>query len=240
MIEKHVERDAAAAAEKAAELFRSITSEAIAARGRCSVALAGGTSPAAMHEALAGETQAPQIKWGAIDFFFGDERAVPSDARESNFNGARTTLLDRVAVDWSRVHPLEAWRSDLDKAAQEYEQRLLDVCPGGALDLLVMGVGEDAHILSLHPKCSLIDRDDGALVAAVRNPPMNPALDRLTLTPTALFRARTVLVLFVGVKKRSAWRALTSREGSALAHPVRLLREHSGIVHCVGDAEAMR
>lgn len=240
MIERHIERDAAAAATKAAALFRSIASAAIAPRGRCSIALAGGSSPTAMYEALASESSAPQFKWGAIDFFFGDERAAPSDAKESNFGGAKRTLLDRVAVDWQRVHALEAWRADREDAAREYEQRLLDRCPDGALDLLVMGVGEDAHILSLYPGCPLIAQDDGALVAALREPPMSPALDRLTLTPTALFRARAVLVLFVGAKKSAAWRALDASEGSALAHPVRLLREHRGVVHCVGDAGAMR
>lgn len=237
MIEAHVEPDATTAAAKAAALFRAITADALAQRSRCAVALAGGSSPAAMHEALSRET----VQWDAIDFFFGDERAVPSDAKDSNFHSARRTLLDQVALDWRKVHPLEAWREPREEAAREYERALSSACTEeGALDLLVMGVGEDAHILSLYPGCPLITEDHGSLVAAVRNPPMNPAVDRLTLTPTALFRARTVLVLFVGAKKSMAWRALNESEGSALTHPVRLLREHRGVVHCVGDAAAMR
>lgn len=242
MIEQYVERDAHAAAARAAAIFRTLTSKAIATKGRCAVALAGGSSPSAMHEALANESdaRAPQINWSAMHIFFGDERAVSRDAKESNFRSARVTLLDRVAVDWTRVYPLEAWRSDLEEAARAYEEQLLAVCPAGALDLLVMGVGEDAHILSLYPGCPLIVQDHGALVAALRNPPMTPAVDRLTLTPTALFRAHAVLVLFVGAKKNRAWRVLNAPDGSALAHPVRLLRAHRAVVHCVGDQEAMK
>ncbi len=240
----HCEESAERAARKAAAVFAEVVAEAIASRGRCSVALAGGSSPAAMHAALADADAlqipyAPQIKWDAVDFFFGDERAAPSDADVSNYRSAKASLLDRVAVDWRKVHPLEAWRTDMETAASDYERALREACPGGALDLLVMGVGEDAHILSLYPRCPVIEDDHGALVAALRAPPMNPALDRLTLTPTALAAAKSVLVLFVGAKKASAWRALGRDEGSSGEHPVRLLRGHPGVVRCVGDREAM-
>jgi 6-phosphogluconolactonase len=235
----HCEESAERAAQAAATVFAEVVSAAIAERGRASVALAGGSSPAAMHAALADGMHAPQIKWDAVDFFLGDERAVPNDASASNFHSAKTSLLDRVPVDWRKVHPLEAWRTDLETAAVDYERALREACPGGALDLIVMGVGEDAHILSLYPRCPLIDEDRGALVAALREPPMNPAVDRLTLTPTALAAAKSVLVLFVGAKKASAWRALGREEGSSREHPVRLLRGHPGVVRCVGDREAM-
>ncbi len=233
----HREPDAERAGRRAAALFATIARESIAARGRFTVALAGGSSPALMHEALARWSETPAIEWAKIDFFFGDERAVPSDTKQSNFYNARHSLLDRVPLEWARVHAMEAWRDDRESAAQQYEQTLRAI--DGALDLLVLGVGEDSHILSLYPGCPLIHEDGGSLVAALRDPPMNPAVDRLTLTPSCLFAARTVLVLMVGAKKRAAWRAFDAREGAAMTHPVRLLREVTATLHVVGDHEAI-
>lgn len=215
--------DADAVGQRAAELFIAIGSEAQRARGTFTVALAGGSSPAAMHSALRAMVS-HEFNWGAVDVFFGDERAVPPDSPLSNFGNAKTQLLDHVAVAPERVHPMTSPHGDIDKAAVEYEHTLRSVCgEDGSLDLLVLGVGEDAHILSLFPGCSLIEDDGGALVAALRDPPMNPAVSRITLTPTTLRRAKSVLVLLVGAKKRDARRALTDATSAASKAPIVLL-----------------
>lgn len=215
--------DGDAVGQRAAELFFAIGAEAQRARGRFTVALAGGSTPAAMHRALR-EAPSHEFNWGSVDVFFGDERAVAPDSPLSNFGNAKAQLLDHVAVASSRVHPMPAWSDDLDAVATAYERALREACRDeGALDLLVMGVGDDAHILSLFPGCPLIDEDGGALVAALRDPPMNPAVSRITLTPTALRRARHVLVLLVGAKKREARRALSSASARASSVPILLL-----------------
>ncbi|MBL8677619.1 MAG: 6-phosphogluconolactonase [Myxococcales bacterium] len=213
--------DGDAVGARAAELFLAIGAEAQRARGTFTVALAGGSTPAAMHKALR-EAPSHEFNWGSVDVFFGDERAVAPDSPLSNFGNARAQLLDQVPL--ARVHPMPAWSDDLDAGATAYERALRDACgDDGALDLLVMGVGEDAHILSLFPGCPLIDEDGGALVAALHDPPMNPAVSRITLTPTALRRAHNVLVLLVGAKKREARRALSSASVTASSAPVLLL-----------------
>ena len=236
----HREPDAASAAERAAALFAQRARAAIEQRGRFHVALAGGSSPAAMHRVLAARPHAHEINWAAIDFYFGDERAAPPDSKDSNYGNARATLLDHVPITPARVHPMRAWDGSLEERAREYDALLRAQTGGdGALDLLVMGVGEDAHILSLYPGCPCIDAREGPLVAALRSPPMNPPLDRLTLTPAALFAARAVLLLVVGAKKRAAWEALDRPEGDARSSPIRLLRSHSGAADVVGDADAL-
>lgn len=240
----HRAPDAASAAERAAELFAQHARAAIAQRGRFHVALAGGSSPAAMHRALASRNHAHEINWSAMDIYFGDERAAQPDSKDSNYGNARATLLDHVPIEPARVHPMRAWDGALEARAREYDALLRAQTNGdGALDLLVLGVGEDAHILSLYPGCPCIDAREGPLVAALRSPPMNPPLDRLTLTPAALFATRAVLLLIVGPKKRAAWRALDAQEGDARRTPIRLLRSHPGAthgaVHVVGDAEAL-
>jgi 6-phosphogluconolactonase len=233
------EPDATAAGARAAERFAELASASLAARGRFAVALAGGSSPTTMHAALAAWNKTPEIKWPSIDVFFGDERAAATDALASNYRAARESLLSRVSVDPARVRAMEAWRPDLDHAARDYERALREVCaPDGALDLCIIGVGEDAHILSLYPGCPMIDHDEGRLVVALERPPMNPALDRLTLTPTALFAARAILVLLLGDKKRAAFKALAAPEGDERATPVRLVRRARGPVWVIADRAA--
>ncbi|HYP88099.1 MAG TPA: 6-phosphogluconolactonase, partial [Polyangiaceae bacterium] len=92
-------------------------SRAIDERGRASLALAGGTTPKATYEALAGLP----LDWRAIDIFFGDERCVPAEHPDSNYRMAKAALLDRVTISTERVHRIQGELTDYDAAARAYE-----------------------------------------------------------------------------------------------------------------------
>ncbi len=77
-------------------------------------------------------------------------------------------------------------------------------------DLVVLGLGKDTHTLSLHPNCAAIDERERNVVA-LHDPPMEPAVSRLTLTPPMVRRARLVLVLATGVEKSDAVYAAARR-----------------------------
>jgi 6-phosphogluconolactonase len=232
--------DSVTAGHRAAERFATLARNAIAARGRFTVALAGGSSPQSTHAALAAWNESPSIEWPRVHALFGDERAVPSDDPRSNYGAARASLLERVAIDPAQVYAMEAWREDLERAADDYERAIERACGADrAIDLVMLGVGEDAHILSLFPGCDAITDDGGRSVIALRDPPMNPAVHRLSLTPAALSRARAVIVLVLGAKKRDAWRALDREAGDAKTHPVRLLRALRAPVWVIGDSDAL-
>jgi 6-phosphogluconolactonase len=238
----HTEKDLLTAGHRAARTVAAIARDAIASRGRFTVALAGGSSPTPVHDALALARAEPDLAldWARTHALFGDERAVPPDHPDSNYGRARQSLLDRVPIPAEHIHPMRAWEPDLDEAARAYERTLESVCePDGALDLLVLGVGQDAHVLSLFPGCHAIRDDGGHTVLPLRDPPMNPAISRLTLTPTALRRARAVLLLVFGANKRSAWEALRDEAGDEGTHPVRLLRTLTCPVTVVGDRDAL-
>jgi 6-phosphogluconolactonase len=115
--------DRAALARNAAERFVALAREAIAARGRCAVALSGGSTPRDLYARLASPEFAAHIDWTRAHFFWGDERAVPPDHPESNYCMANETLLSRVKLPAQNIHRILAEQNPVD-AARAYEETL--------------------------------------------------------------------------------------------------------------------
>ena len=142
---------AAALAEGVAELFALRASDAVEARGRFRVALAGGTTPLAAYRRLASAPWAELVPWGAVEVFFGDERCVGECDLERNDAAAREAFLLKVPVPPENVHPIPSLARD---AAERYEALLrarLDAPSPGVpvLDRVLLGLGEDGHTASL-------------------------------------------------------------------------------------------
>lgn len=172
---------------------------AIAERGAASIALAGGTTPRAMHEVLA---TLPDIAWDRVAVYFGDERCVPPNHADSNFRMAEESLLTRVPIPATNVHRMLGELADRHAAARAYAALLPP-----ALDVIVLGIGEDGHTASLFPGSPALDERE-QLVLPVIGP--KPPPERLTLTPPALERARRLVMLAGGAGKAEAVaRALT-------------------------------
>jgi 6-phosphogluconolactonase len=186
--------------------------EAIAARGIASVALAGGNTPRRVYEELAREP----VDWAQVDVFFGDERCVPPDDPSSNFRMAREALLDRVSAP--RVHRMHAEAHDVEAAAAGYAALLPD-----ALDVIVLGMGEDGHTASLFPGHDW-SRPLGRKVIAVTGAPKPPPR-RFSVTPDVIWAARARLVLATGEgKAREVHRALEGNADPGV-YPVHTVRD---------------
>lgn len=162
---------------------------------RCSLALAGGSTPRPVYERLAAELP-DRDPWSHIDVFFGDERCVPPADPASNYRMAKEALLDRVPVAAPQVHRMEGERADHDEAARAYEAILPD-----RLDLLVLGLGNDGHTASLFPEASSL-AETRRRVLAVRGP--KAPFGRLTITPPVILDARLTIVLATGADKAEA------------------------------------
>ena len=223
-------------ARAAAELFVEATAGAVAARGKAAVALTGGSSAAPLYAEL---RKSQKIPWRDLQVFFGDERAVPPDHEFSNFRAAQDGLLARVQV--AGVHRLRGEAKDLDAEAARAAQDLLQTLgTPPRLDLILLGLGPDGHILSLFagvPQSA--ERGDEELVRHVAAPAqVEPKVARLTLTPFLLVTARMVVLQVSGAKKASVLaRALEGREDLA-ACPAQWLRKAAGRAVVVCDADA--
>jgi 6-phosphogluconolactonase len=121
--------DLDALSRAAAQASRELALGAIAARGRCAIALAGGHTPERTYALWASDFPLP---WKQTHFFWGDERYVPPDDPHSNFCMFKEALLDRVAIPAENVHAMPTGFPKPEDAASVYEHTLREFFASGA------------------------------------------------------------------------------------------------------------
>ncbi len=207
MIDLDVRDDAGAVAREAANRFTSIVADAVEHRGIARVAMSGGSTPKAVYPLLLEPARRDAIDWSAVEFFWGDERAVPPDHPESNFGVAYGMLISHLpGVRPHRIHRMQAESPDPDAAALAYETELRlafdargDAPP--AFDLVWLGMGADGHTASLFPGTTALDERERWAVA---NWVPSHEVWRLTLTFPVLEVARETLFVVTGADKADA------------------------------------
>lgn len=196
--------DVEALNQAAAQEWVRCAREAVAERGRFTVALSGGSTPKRLYQLLAAEPFRSQIDWSRIEVFWGDERCVPPDHADSNYRMAREAMLNHVPIPAEHIHRIEAERTDRDAAARDYEMvlaRVFGVAASAeppALDLILLGMGPDGHTASLFPHTQALQEKRRWVVA---NPVPQLHTERITLTRPILNRGREVLFLVAGADK---------------------------------------
>lgn len=189
--------------------------EAIAARGRFLIVLAGGSTPRDIYQLL----RARQTDWSKWHVYYGDERCLPPEHADRNSRMAEESLLQQVPVLREHIHAIPSELGP-DQAAQAYSRTLADV---GAFDLVLLGMGEDAHTASLFPGQAW-ESADAAPAIPVSNAPKPPS-DRVSLSASRLSDARRVIFLVTGAGKRAA--VALWRSGSEM--PVAAIRPAAGV-----------
>jgi 6-phosphogluconolactonase len=182
------------------------------ARGTGSLAVSGGTTPAAMFQVLA----TADLPWDDVHLFEVDERVAPDGHPDRNATGLAEHLLGRVPIPAGNVHLMPVTDPDLG-AARAYDDLLAGIT-GGVLDIVHLGLGDDGHTASWPPGDPVSDRDDGPGVAVVG--PFNGRL-RMTLTPPAVNRARTRVWLVAGRSKAPAVEGVVAGDRRLPASKVR-------------------
>ena len=173
-------------AQAAAELLASASGH---------LTLTGGSTPRAAYERAAGLRD----DWSGVDFWFTDERCVPPDHEHSNFGMADRALLSRA--EGAVVHRMRGELGPEDGAAA-YENELGEFGPE-ALDLMLLGVGPDAHICSLFPGDDALGERERTVVG-VETPGMAPLVSRITLTLPVVNASSRIVFLVTGEDKADA------------------------------------
>ena len=178
-----------------------IAQEAIAERGRFTIALSGGRSPVEFYCRLAGFKDFDL--WQKTHIFLVDERYVPPTHPDSNFRLLKETFLDEIYIPPVNVHPMPTNLEDMDAAARQYEktiQHVFKLSDGDlpAFDLIMLGIGEDGHTASLFPNHPEVDEKDKLVVSV----PFNPIkYDRLSLTLPVINNAKHIFAVAQGPQK---------------------------------------
>jgi len=222
--------EAGALTRRAAEEFLKSVAEAVAQKGAFTVALAGGSTPKALYSQLADEPLRSQVPWEKVHFFFGDERHAPPDGAESNFRMANEALFSKGAIKPEQITRIKGEYADTEKAALEYEQALrayfkLKVGEYPRFDLVLLGMGEEGHTLSLFPGTKALHATDRIVV---RNWVGKLYTERITLTATAANHASRVIFMVTRADKAPALKAVLEGPYEPEQLPAQLIQPASG------------
>ena len=170
-----------------------------------SCALSGGGTALIFLPAL----RAAKVDWSKITLFWADERAVPADDPESNYGIAERMLLSPLGAKAPRAVRMPADIPNLGDAALKYDDLLATALEGRALDLALLGIGEDGHVASLFPGHQALEQNELRTVAVEDAP--KPPKRRLSLTLRYLLQTRKIWVVAVGPRKLPVLQAALSK-----------------------------
>lgn len=207
----HTYADAAAFDQAATAWILAAARQAIDRSGAFHLVLAGGNTPRRIYQAL----RTAAADWSHWHIWFGDERCLPPAHPERNSRMAADVWLDHVAIPAAQIHVMHT-EVGAGETARLYEKTLQGQ---GDFDLVLLGLGEDAHTASLFPGHDWGTGATAPAVLAVFDSPKPPP-ERVSLSARRLSAAREVVFLVSGEGKReavTAWRAGQSIPAAAIA-----------------------
>jgi 6-phosphogluconolactonase len=243
--------DADVAARSAAEHIAATLTDAVAARGRADWATTGGSAAPAIYRHLTEVPLRDAVPWSDVHIWWGDDRFVPRDHPLSNVKPLDDILLDAdhgITVPFEHLHPFRAGESigsgwDAAWTANALVNDLagadLHVTDGWpVLDLILLGIGGDGHLLSVFPGSPAFDSPAWAL--AIPAPThIEPHVERVTLNPALLGVARAVLVMAAGAEKAAILAEILGPELDPRRWPAQLARR-DGATWVIDEAAASR
>jgi len=187
------------------------------------VALTGGTIADLVHREVARHHSGdvPDVRpvdWDRVHVWWGDERFVETGSPERNARQAREAFLDEVGASHVHEVPASDQVADAEAAAASYSETVREH-GSGEFDVVMLGVGPDGHVASLFPGHPALEVDDRIAVAVHDSP--KPPPDRVSLTFSALNRARSVWFLVSGEGKAEAVARALADSGSLHDTPAR-------------------
>ncbi|HTF26188.1 MAG TPA: 6-phosphogluconolactonase [Candidatus Limnocylindria bacterium] len=233
--------DGAAIAKRAAQEFIQAATVAAREKGAFSVSLAGGKTPKALYSLLVTDPALrSQVPWDKIQLFFGDERHVPPDHPDSNFRMATEAMISKSPMKPGQVTRIKGEYPDAGQAALEYEKALREYfkLKDGEyprFDLVLVGMGNEGHTLSLFPGTKALHAD-GRI--AVRNWVGKLYAERITLTAPAASNAVQVIFMVTGADKAPALKAVLEGPFEPEQLPAQLLQPKNGKLLWLVDAAA--
>lgn len=222
--------------EDLAAYIIKIANKAIDEKGCFNFVLTGGNSPKALYQLLA-TTYKDQIDWTKVYFFFGDERNVMPDHESYNGLMAKNAILDPLQIPEDQIFYVDT-RLAPEKAAIEYNKSIVKHFKGAdlAFDLILLGMGDDAHTASLFPETDILANKnveiDSVFVEKL-------STYRISFTAPLINKAKNVAFLVFGESKAQAVKqVIESPEKDTRQYPAQLINPIDGGVTWFLDEDA--
>jgi 6-phosphogluconolactonase len=232
-------KDPNAVADYAANRFVYVSKEAEQKKSIKHIALSGGSTPGLLFKILTSNTYKEQINWQNIHLWWGDERAVPPDHSESNFETAQKLLIKKIDIPLNNIHRI---KSELkpDTAAEKYQQEIIDnitlIDNVPTFDWTILGMGEDGHTASLF---NVDDNFYSDMLTAVTTH-QKTGQKRITLTPKTLCASKHITFMVTGKKKAKKLNQILGETIPISNYPAGLIKSKEGITEWVIDEEAVK
>ncbi len=219
-----------------AQYFVKIANESIAAHGKFSVALSGGSSPKKLYELLASTIYADSIDWTKVYFFFGDERNVPQTDSQSNYLMAKKDLFEPLYIDAANIYPVDTTLTPKE-AAQKYAETIAEFFDDDEMsfDLVLLGLGDNSHTASLFPYTPVL-HDVTPSVKEVWLE--DQQVYRITLNAPLINEAKNIAFLVYGEGKAEAVHHVLEDDEDIENYPAQLIDSITGDVQWFLDEPA--
>lgn len=223
----HVSKDFDELSETVAGWLVNYAREVLQKRNRFTIALSGGSTPKKLYQLLATEKYRSGIDWKLVHVFWGDERVVPFTDKSNNAKMAFEELLSHVPIPEDQVHKMQTDIDPVD-AAYNYQQLLHNYFDKQlySFDLVLLGLGDNSHTLSLFPGYDdiVFDKENWARAFLLKEQDMY----RITLTSPIVNAAGRVAFLVSGKDKSEALRQVISGKYDPAIHPAQLIKPLNG------------
>lgn len=211
--------------------------------GVFSIALSGGSTPKMLHEILASNPFKKRIDWGKLLVFFGDERFVPFEDPSNNAKMAFDTLLHAVNIPKENVHIMPTENLTAEEAALQYQQTLKKAFPSEkerfpetTFDLIILGMGDDGHTLSLFPGYKELIEEDKKWCESLWLEKQQ--MYRITITHPVANHSADILFLVAGKDKATALKEVLEGDYDPIKYPAQIIKPAGGVLHWFVDEEA--
>lgn len=225
-MELHISENKDSLSHELAAWIADDIQKVLSERDRYTFVLSGGSTPKELYKLLAAPPYHDQIKWEKVHFFFGDERYVPFDDERNNGKMAYETLLKHIAVPKEQIHYMNTTIPP-EQSAQEYEKTLHQYFQEDShtFDLVLLGIGDDGHTLSLFPQTKVIHEEHNWVYAYFVD---KLDMNRITLTPPVVNQASSVIFLAAGEKKSATLKEVIEGKYNPDIYPSQVIKPTDG------------
>ncbi|MBK9730742.1 MAG: 6-phosphogluconolactonase [Chitinophagaceae bacterium] len=235
-VQIHIGKDPVQLCKNLAEWIIECIADVLRSRDHFNLVLSGGNTPRQLYELLAQSPYREKIAWSQLHIFFGDERYVPFDDKRNNGRMAQDALLNHVAIPSSQIHYL---RTDLqpEESAAEYETILKSLFSEKEIsfDLVLLGMGDDGHTLSLFPGYEIIFEKE-RWVKSVYN--IEQKEQRITLTAPIVNKSASIAFLVTGIQKSTTIKSVIQGNNDPEKFPCQIIKPITGSLHWFIDEAA--
>jgi 6-phosphogluconolactonase len=207
-------------------------------KGNIFIALSGGSTPKILFALLAEDHYKNKIDWGKVHLFWGDERCVPPTDADSNYKMTNEQLLSKINIPSQNIHRVIG-ENDPETEAKRYSQEISGLLPKEndlpCFDLIMLGMGDDGHTLSIFPhQMELLESDK---ICEVATHPQT-GQKRVTLTGTIANNAKVLAFLVTGKNKSEKILEITKQQKDWNKYPASYINPSNGTLYWFMDEDA--